>query len=380
MSRNRTILGAGAALGIVQLIILLVGNTHWAIALACSLAVIGLAVWAAQGEAPIQTETRLSPEPNPLDEFAKRWQGLLVDVIPVWQRNLETSRQQTENAVGNLASRFSGINQQLNNAVRISSGGHGGQSEIQQIIANAKTELSAIIDSLNQALQGRETMINEIKGLASFTGELKQMATSVSAIANQTNLLALNAAIEAARAGESGRGFAVVADEVRKLSNLSGDTGKHITAKVELINQAMQNTLNMTSHLAQEENQIIHSAESVIQGVIANFHHAAAALNDNVAMLEAESRAVNHEVEDVLVNLQFQDRVSQIQGHVLANMHKLHEQLLQSDLNRAQFTLPDRSQWLSDLERTYTTLEQKALHHGQSASTGNTPAASVDFF
>ena len=290
----------------------------------------------------------------------------------------ETSRQQTEDAIGNLASRFSGINQQLNNAVRLSGG--GGSNEIQNIIGNAETQLSSILNSLNQALAARETMLSEINGLASFTSELKQMAESVSAIATQTNLLALNAAIEAARAGEAGRGFAVVADEVRKLSNLSGDTGKHITSKVDLMNQAMNTTLNMTDELSAEENVIIHSAESVIQAVIASFQGAAASLNENVAMLETESLAVNHQVEEVLVNLQFQDRVSQIQGHVLANMQKLENQLQQADLSCAQFVLPDRAQWLNDLERTYTTLEQKAVHHGKSSSKGNTPSASVDFF
>jgi methyl-accepting chemotaxis protein len=340
---------------------------------------LGFSAWAAsQSSAMLASTADLIPPANPIDEFATRWQGLLLDVLPVWQRNLETSRQQTEDAIGNLAARFSGINQQLNSAVRLSAG--GGRNEIQGIIGNAEVQLSAILNSLNQALAARESMLNEIKGLASFTTELKQMATSVSAIATQTNLLALNAAIEAARAGEAGRGFAVVADEVRKLSNLSGDTGKHITSKVELINQAMSNTLSMTNQLSAEENEIIHNAESVIQAVIASFQGAAASLNENVAMLETESRAVNQEVEDVLVNLQFQDRVSQIQGHVLVNMQKLENQLQQADLSRAQFVLPDRAQWLSDLERTYTTLEQKAVHHGKSGSKGNTPSASVDFF
>jgi methyl-accepting chemotaxis protein len=376
MAINRAVLYAGIGLAVTQFIALWLSGTHWAIALILSLAISALARWAAHSAEP--AEVIVTPTQN-LNEFAQRWHALLVDVIPVWSRNLTTSREQTESAIGNLANQFSGITQQLNKAVHLSSGGHGGQNEVQHIIQQAETELSAIVTSLNQALQAREAMLREIDGLASFTSELKQMATAVSAIANQTNLLALNAAIEAARAGESGRGFAVVADEVRKLSTLSGETGKHITAKVELINQTMSNTLAMTRHQSQEENQIIHHAETVIEGVITRFNHAAAALNDNVAMLETESRAVTREVEDVLVNLQFQDRVSQIQGHVLDNMQQLHTQLSQADLTNQRFVLPDRTQWLNELEKTYTTLEQRAVHHGQSGSVSNTQS-SVDFF
>lgn len=379
MAKNCKILIVGTGLGILLATSAILTENHWSLAIGLGLVFIGFAFWSQNQSKPVSSiAINENLPPNPIDEFATRWQGLLLDVLPIWQRNIETSRQQTEAAIGNLATRFSGINQQLNHALQLSAG--GGRNEIQAIIGNAEIQLSAILNSLNQALSARETMLTEIKGLASFTSELKQMAESVSAIANQTNLLALNAAIEAARAGEAGRGFAVVADEVRKLSNLSGDTGKHITSKVELINQAMSKTLNMTDQLSAEENKMIHSAESVIQSVISSFQGAAATLNDNVATLEMESRAVNLQVEDVLVNLQFQDRVSQIQGHVLANMQKLEHQLQQADLNLQQWSLPDRSQWLNELERTYTTLEQKAVHHGKHSGQSNSPSASVDFF
>ncbi|WP_414691097.1 methyl-accepting chemotaxis protein, partial [Noviherbaspirillum sp.] len=82
-------------------------------------------------------------------------------------------------------------------------------------------------------------MLDKVRCLEQFVDELKAMADDVKTIAAQTNLLALNAAIEAARAGETGRGFAVVAKEVRNLSTLSGDTGKRIAEKVQVISDAI---------------------------------------------------------------------------------------------------------------------------------------------
>ncbi len=382
MSMHRQISVVGASVGIASGVFVFVTGSQWWVAFFIFIIFAGFTAWVASQtfSNPINTaeSDAHAATAKQYQAFAGHWQALVSDVLPVWQRNIEASRLQTEEAVGNLAVRFSGMNQKLHHAVQLSSG--GGRTQIQQIIGQTENQLTAILNSLNQSLESRTTMVNEINGLAEFTSELKQMATSVSAIANQTNLLALNAAIEAARAGDAGRGFAVVADEVRKLSTLSGETGKHITGKVEVINQAMSNAIEMTEQLSATEQSIIQNAETVIQAVIASFQGAAVALNENVSMLEAESRAVSLEVEDVLVNLQFQDRVSQIQGHVVMNMQKMQDQLHLSAQQPENFLMPPRDQWLKELEQTYTTLEQRTLHQGASHKDSRVAVSSVDFF
>jgi methyl-accepting chemotaxis protein len=82
-----------------------------------------------------------------------------------------------------------------------------------------------------------------IQALAVRSGQIGEMAQTISELATQTNLLALNAGIEAARAGEAGRGFAVVAGEVKKLAEGSRSSAGKVAELIEGIRADISNTV-----------------------------------------------------------------------------------------------------------------------------------------
>lgn len=83
-----------------------------------------------------------------------------------------------------------------------------------------------------------------IDTLGQKSGEISNIISLITSIAQQTNLLALNAAIEAARAGEHGKGFAVVADEVRKLAEQSQVASNHISTLVSEIQKDVKSAVD----------------------------------------------------------------------------------------------------------------------------------------
>jgi methyl-accepting chemotaxis protein len=299
---------------------------------------------------------------------------LCIGVLPVWSGQVEMVRSLGDDSVTSLTQRFAEINQRIEKTMTNSQ--TGGGDHLITLLRQNDVELNSIVETLRSALTVKESMLNEIASLSQFTEGLKRMANDVGDIAKQTNLLALNAAIEAARAGEVGRGFAVVADEVRKLSDLSGGTGRKIGETVETVNKAIAATLEISRQYAEQDAAMVVQSEQVIEHVIQRVQTAVDGLSDASHILRQETQMIGGEIADVLVALQFQDRSSQILGHISKDMGKLQERIVNREQSAAETNGSasiDAEAWLTELSQTYTTPEQHDIHRG-----GKTNASASD--
>ena len=299
--------------------------------------------------------------------------------LPRWSKHVDIARLQTEGAGSELTQGFNTILDRL----RVMLDQHSGDATegVVSVIEHSRAQLTGMLDRLNQAFDAQKPMLREFESLAQVTEDLKRMASSVADIAKQTNLLALNAAIEAARAGEAGRGFAVVADEVRKLSNQSGILGKEIQVRVDAVNIATSSALASASQMSVQNESLIINSGQTIHEVLDRFGDAAHGLSDASQQMAEGGKDVRQQVEEVLVQLQFQDRMSQILCAVCKDIDRLLERLREQEKIIADGRTPepfDVQDWIAVLERTYTTLEQYDSKHP--SAKGEVSASEVTFF
>lgn len=296
-----------------------------------------------------------------------------------WSKHIEIARLQTERAGSELTHDFGAILSKLQQM--LDSHASDADQSMVAVIEQARGKLADMLVSLSQAFDAQKPMLEAFMSLEVVTAELNRMAGGVAEIATQTNLLALNAAIEAARAGEAGRGFAVVADEVRSLSNQSGKLATQIQEKVHAVNAATASALAMAGEMSQQNEALMSSSDATIRGVLEHFRGVAQGLSDASQQMADGNQEVRERVESVLVQLQFQDRMGQILAAVLTDIERLLLRLREQEGRVLQGEMPtlfDVRAWISELERSYTTLEQHDAPHP--AAHGQTATSEITFF
>ena len=281
---------------------------------------------------------------------------LLGGVLPVWERHIVSVKDQTDSAVTQLLTSLSSLVQQFEAAGFT---GRAAQENVNSqvtisLLTLCERELGPVIACLEKVVGSKAELLDNVRALSIATNELKELSDEVRKIAAQTNLLAINASIEAARAGQAGRGFAVIAEEVRKLSTQSADIGTRITRRMTDVSATMNLTLDAAARAADHDRDAITASGNVVEDVLGHVRELARSSDE----MRNQGNHIRSDVENLLVALQFQDRIRQILEVVEQDIVRLQQNL------DAGADLPPVHEWMAVLESRYTMDDERHSHSG----------------
>jgi methyl-accepting chemotaxis protein len=325
----------------------------WSVAAAIGLLSGATVVWLLLHQRKLTRQARLEQALS--SEQVNGLAALLESVLPAWQHHVLAVKEQTEEAVVQLTTRFAVVLEEFDLAgigggMR-SANGDANTGRTIDLLTLCERELQPLVGSLSAVVDGNDAMLINVRNLAAETVGLSEMAKEVGSIAAQTNLLALNAAIEAARAGESGRGFAVVASEVRKLSQRSAETGRQIAERVSHVTTIMEKTLRTAQESLTQDKLSVTLSGNIVEDVLGHVR----ALGASADSMHTHGMVVRGEVEQLLMAMQFQDRVSQMLSGVNEDITRMQDTLASAENDE----WPSAQEWMESLGRTYVMEDQK---------------------
>ena len=160
---------------------------------------------------------------------------------------------------------------------RTSEGVSQDATEVRAHVASSTAAVERAMTTVREIAEAVSNLSSKVNTLNGACEQIASIVKTIEKIASQTNLLALNATIEAARAGEAGKGFAVVATEVKALSNQTAAATEDIRNRIATLQAGMGDILGaMTT-----------SAQRVAEGT-----QAICEVGDAV-------EKINHEIDDV---------------------------------------------------------------------------------
>jgi methyl-accepting chemotaxis protein WspA len=171
-----------------------------------------------------QSGVQVNTSVNDIAASAKQQQATAIEIAATTIQIGATSREisATSKELGRTMTEVSTVAEQT---ATLAGEGQGGLTRMEATMRH-------VIDAA-ASINAKLAVLNE------KAGNINQVVTTITKVADQTNLLSLNAAIEAEKAGEYGRGFAVVATEIRRLADQTAVATFDIEQMVKEIQSAV---------------------------------------------------------------------------------------------------------------------------------------------
>ncbi|MGZ5050985.1 MAG: hypothetical protein ACXWAS_08020 [Methylobacter sp.] len=296
---------------------------------------VGAYLWHRRTDELNQINSRWQQDQNDQIEaivtYTSELERLLLTISPILSQHVMVSREHTEQEIISLTYRFSDMVQRLQQIVINADSALGGSSyNPDNIISTSHELLKPALNMLNKVHQEGHEVWAGLQKLSGRTVELKTVVSDVNDISVRLEQFALSLS-NASSDSEPGQSSTAIADQAGKLAHDFLDVFKRLEHEVNDVALAAETALQIAESV-QLDDTAIRQTEANIDQTLSHLGQVLAQYRDNACLLRNNAEQIQDEINNVLVTLQFQDRVSQILTQVennLLNMQKTIESIQQ---------------------------------------------------
>lgn len=263
--------------------------------------------------------------------YTSELERLLLTISPILSQHVMISREHTEQEIVLLTRRFSDMVQRLQQIVNSADNTLDGASYNPDNVLNSSHELLLpVLELLNKSHQEGRDVLAGMQKLSARMVEIKGVLSDANDVYVRLKQFALSFATASAD-GEPGQSSTAIAEDADKLAHDLALVFQRLNQEVNDVALATVSTLQIAES-GQLDDMAINQTEAKIDQILSHLGQVLAQYRDNASLLRNNAEQIQEEINNVLVALQFQDRVSQILTQVennLLNMQKTIESIQQ---------------------------------------------------
>lgn len=287
-----------------------------------------------------------------------------AEMLPVLSRQLRETVGSIESGAGEVCASFGEMAK-----LACSAAGMGaalveekGSPTVNDAINGCRVMLANLSDRLEHSGSLYARAIGQMEAANGSVNRVFQVLQELDQASFVSRIVAINAKIESVHLGHLGAGFEVVAEQISAQAARSAELTSAVVTVLTELTETMNTATTELKGLAEADKiEASRSREDAGQALI-KLEHASARMQDTVSESSKASEALYGQISRAVVNMQFQDRVSQRLGHVIESIDAMSRALSEPE-RAASATLAERKRQVAqDLAATYTMPSERVAH------------------
>lgn len=305
--------------------------------------------------------------------------AVALPILGVMGMQLKETASQIESAVVEVCAKFQSMADRsragVSGAAELLSGGNDSQStnSVEALIAEASRTIETLLRHTQDSAAVSNSAIERIKRVQEATDHISKSLTQLDDITIGNRLLAVNARIQAVYAGDKAAGFGGVANEIGVQAKRSAEIVEMIRSVSGELRYIANSALTDLQSMVVEDQKAYVRSKVEVDRVLADFRFMNNSTREFICKMQSESESVAKEISGAVRSLQFQDRISQRIGHVIAELDRIKTDL---GAHCKDMDFDDRP-ILRQLSESYTMQEERNVLGGDSQETS---AGDVELF